>query len=174
MKRNRMAKARASRRGQTTRSSGTSYDFRRNLSNIGLWALGILNVVLVVSFLGKHFFTGDERQISVQDEVGEVPSQAPKIEVLNGCGVQGLARQWADRLHAAGFDPVNVTNFDHANIPRTMIIDRLSNARRNGLAIARALGVAEDYVSYQASDERMVAATVIIGHDYQRFGIAAK
>lgn len=175
MKRKRMAKARVSKRSSTTtKSSATSYDLRRNLSSIGLWALGILNAVLIFSFVSKHFFTGNERQISSQVEVGEVPAQLIKIEVLNGCGVQGLARKWADHLHAAGFDPVNVTNFDHGDIPRTMIIDRLSNARSNGLAIARALGLPEDYVSYQTSDQRMVAVTVIIGHDYDRFEFAKK
>lgn len=175
MKRKRMARTRATRRdSMTARSSATTLELKSRLSSIGLWALGILNVVLIFSFVSKHLLTGDERQISAEKEVSDPPSQAMKIEVLNACGVLGLARQWADHLHAAGFDPVNVTNFDHANIPRTMIIDRLSNARTNGLAIARALGLPEDYVSFQASDERMVVASVIIGQDYPRLNIAKK
>ena len=174
MKRNnRMAKA--SKRSVTASKGPSShYDLRSNLSTIGLWALGILNAVLIFSFVSKHFLTGDEHEISSPAEVDEMPAQAIKIEVLNGCGVQGLARIWADHLRAAGFDPVTVTNYEGGNVPRTMIFDRQSNARKNGLDAAKALGLPEDYVAYQASDQRLVAVSVIIGQDYDRFEISKK
>ena len=178
MKRNSMAKTRAGKRSTTTpsatRSSAAAYDLRKNLSTIGLWALGIINAVLIFSFISKNFLSGDERQISAVNEVTEAPVQALKIEILNGCGVQGLAKKWADHLRAAGFDPWNVTNFEQSNVARTMIIDRTSNARSNGLAVAEALGLPEDYVAYQASDQRQVAVTVIIGLDYERIEIGKK
>ena len=176
MKRNRMAKAKVSKRSATpaARSAAASHDLKQNLATIGLWALGILNAVLIFSFVSKHFLTGDERQISAMSEVDEVMPQVVKIEVLNGCGVQGLAKKWADHLRAAGFDPWNVTNFDQGTVPRTMIIDRVSNARSNGLAVAKALGLPEDFVAYQASDQRQVSVTVIIGQDYDHFEISKK
>lgn len=177
VKRNRsMARERGRRRPAASGAVRTSaaYDLRKNLFTIVLWTLGVINAVLIFSFVSKHFLTGDERQISAVDEVAEAPAQVLKIEVLNGCGVQGLAKKWADYLRSAGFDPWNVTNFEQSNVARTMIIDRLSNARSNGLAVAEALGLPEDYVAYQASDQRQVAVTVIIGLDYDRIDIAKK
>jgi len=171
-----MAKAKPLKRStSTTRSAPIPvHDLRRNLSTIGLWALGVINAALIFSMISKHFLTGNERMISSVDEVPELSSQPLKVEVLNGCGVQGLARKWADVLHNAGFDPVNVTNFESDNIPRTMILDRLSNARKNGMAVAEALGLPDDFVSYQTSEQRMVAVSVIIGKDYDRLNIAQK
>ena len=177
MKRNRsMARARATKRSapSTPKTPAAQFDLRQNLSTIGLWALGLLNAVLIFSFVSKHFLTGDERQISAPAEVEEAVVSPLKIEVLNGCGVQGVARQWADHLHAAGFDPVTVTNYTSDNVPRTIIYDRGSNARRNGLDVAKALGLPEDYVAYQQSDKRLVAVTVIIGQDYDQFDIGKK
>jgi len=172
---NRMAKATTKRTTATTsRSPAAHYDLRKNLSTIGLWALGLLNAVLIFSFVSKHFLTGDERMLNVSEEVDGALPAVVKIEVLNGCGVQGLAKKWADHLRTAGFDPVNVTNYDSSNIPRTIIHDRESNACKNGLAVAKALGLPKEYVAYQQSDQRMVAVTVIIGQDHDRFDIAQK
>jgi len=168
-----MAKA-AKRTTTTSKASNARYDLRKNLSTIGLWALGLLNAVLIFSFVSKHFLTGDERLLSAQDEINDVVPSVVKIEVLNGCGVQGLAKKWADHLRAAGFDPVNVTNYDSSNIPRTIIYDRESNACKNGFAVAKALGLPKEYVAYQQSDQRLVAVTVIIGQDHDQFDIAEK
>jgi hypothetical protein len=170
-----MAKATTKRTTTTTsRSPVAHYDLRKNLSSIGLWALGLLNAVLIFSFISKHFLTGDERLLNASEEIGDAVPSVMKIEVLNGCGVQGIAKKWADHLRTAGFDPVNVTNYDSNNIPRTIIYDRESNACKNGLEIAKSLGLPKEYVAYQQSDQRMVAVTVIIGQDHDQFEIAQK
>ncbi len=173
---NRMAKATTKRTTTTaSRSSAAAhYDLRKNLFSIGLWALGLVNALLIFSFVSKHFLTGDERMLNVSEEVdGSLPIVV-KIEVLNGCGVPGLAKKWADHLRTAGFDPVNVTNYDSNSIPRTIIYDRESNACKNAIAVAKSLGLPKEYVAYQQSDQRMVAVTVIIGQDHDQFDIAEK
>lgn len=169
-----MAKATKRTTTKAARSSATHYDLRKNLSTIGLWALGLVNAVLIFSFVSKHFLTGDERMLSSPEEVNDALPVVVKIEVLNGCGIQGVAKKWADHLRAAGFDPVNVTNYDSSNIPRTIIYDRESNACKNGIAVAKSLGLPREYVAYQQSDQRMVAVTVIIGQDQDQFDIAQK
>lgn len=170
---NRMAKA-ATKRTTATKSSAAHYDLRKNLSTIGLWALGLLNAILIFSFLSKHFSTGDERMLNVSEEVDGSLPVVVKIEVLNGCGVQGVAKKWADHLRTAGFDPVDWRNYESGKIPRTIIYDRESNACKNGIAVAKSLGLPKEYVAYQQSDQRMVAVTVIIGQDYDQFDIAQK
>ncbi len=151
------------------------FDLRRSLFSFALWGLGIINVLLIASSVRNHFATGNEHTISSDTAVIAEPNTALKIEVLNGCGVDGLARKFADFLKGQGFDPVNITNFERSDIPRTMIIDRTSNALVNGHKVAHALGLSDDdYVSYLASPERMVSVSVIIGQDYKSIQLAAK
>ncbi|MCG3118051.1 MAG: hypothetical protein ALAOOOJD_00184 [bacterium] len=69
---------------------------------------------------------------------------------------------------------MTVTNFERHDIPRTMIIDRTSNISVNGRKVAQALGLPDEYVSYLASPERMVAVSVIIGQDYKSLQLTAK
>jgi hypothetical protein len=162
----RMAKSRE-------KSAETPFDLRRSLYSLALWGLGIINVLLIASFLKNHFSTGSEHNISSETEVITAPAAEQKIEVLNGCGVPGVAQKVADFLKSYHFDPVNVTNLkdtsgrDRFDIPRTMIFDRLSNERTYGRQVAEALGVSDEYVSYQASPDRQVSVTVVIGADYK-------
>jgi hypothetical protein len=148
------------------------FDLRRSIFSLALWGLGIVNVLLIASSVRNHFATGNEHAISSDTAVIAEPNTTLKIEVLNGCGADGLARKFADFLKGQGFDPVNVSNFERSDIPRTMVIDRTSNASVNGQKVARALGLSDDYVSYLASPERMVAVSVIIGQDYKSIQLA--
>lgn len=147
-------------------------DLRRSIFSLALWGLGIVNVLLIASSVRNHFATGNEHAISSDTAVIAEPNAAIKIEVLNGCGVDGLARKVADFLKTQGCDPVNVTNFERSDIPRTMIIDRTSNASVNGRKVAQALGLSDDYVAYLSSPERMVSVSVIIGQDYKSLQLA--
>jgi hypothetical protein len=159
------------------KSEKPALNLRRTLFSLVLWGLGIFNVVLIASFVQRHIATGNEHAISSDAEVITRTAEALKIEVLNGCGVPGVAQKVADFLRAQGFDPVNVTNLtdafgrDRFDIPRTMILDRLSNERIYGRKAAQALRLSDDYVEYQKSD-RMVAVSVIIGQDYKSIQLA--
>jgi len=156
------------------KSEKAPFDLRRSFFSVVLWGLGIVNVLLIGSSVRNHFATGSEHtMISDTAEVVE-PNTVLKIEVLNGCGVDGVARKFADYLKKQGFDPVNVTNYGSQNIPRTAIIDRTSNGLVNGRKVAQSLSLTDDYVVYQASPERMVAVSVIIGQDYKGIQLAPK
>lgn len=152
----------------------TPFDLKRSFFSVLLWGLGIVNVLLIGSSVRNHFATGNEHtMISDTAEVAEL-DQNLKIEVLNGCGVDGVARKFADYLKKQGFDPVTVTNYANQNIPRTAIIDRTSNTMVNARQVAKTLGLADDYIVYQASPERLVAVSVIIGQDYKGIQLASK
>lgn len=157
------------------KSEKAPLDLRRSFFSVVLWGLGIVNVLLIASSVRNHFATGSEPTISSDTAiVAEDANAVMKIEVLNGCGVDGMARKFADYLKKQGFDPVTVTNFERHDIPRTMIIDRTSNISVNGRKVAQALGLPDEYVSYLASPERMVAVSVIIGQDYKSLQLTAK
>ena len=158
----------AKKKSQKSKSKKTDFNFKRALFSTALWGLGIINIILIFSFVSKHFLNSTQHSISVEESVEISSEEVVQIEVLNACGVNGLARKYADILKVHGYDPVNVTNFDsNSNLPRTYIIDRRSNAMSYGSQIAHILGLPNEYVSYQASPDRMVAVSLILGQDYE-------
>jgi hypothetical protein len=157
------------------KSEKAPVDLRRSFFSVLLWGLGLVNVLLIASSVRNHFATGNEHTIISDAAVVAEPNTVMKIEVLNGCGVDGLARKFADYLRKQGFDPVTVANYERDDIPRTMIIDRTSNALVNARKVAQALGRSDDYVSYLASrSEDVIAVRVIIGQDYKSIQLAPK
>jgi hypothetical protein len=84
------------------------------------------------------------------------------LEVLNGCGVKGLAEEVREFLCDRGFDVMFVGNADDFHYSETMIIDR-SGDRSKALAAAEALGGCG--VVYQVDTSCFVDATVVIGSD---------
>ena len=160
--------AMAKRTAGQSASKKKDLDLKSVLFTTAIWGLGLINVILIFSFISKHFLSGNEHTISAETPVAVAPGEVIKIEVLNACGVHRLAKEFADMLKTKGFDAVNIDNFgDGSTLPRTYIIDRKSNAMTYGLQMAKALGLPEEYVSYQASPDRMVTISLILGNDYK-------
>jgi hypothetical protein len=155
--------------GRRTKGKGAKapFNLKQTLFTTALWGLGIINVVLIVSFVSRHFFSGNEPSLNANTDVPAIPAENLKIEVLNGCGVNGLAGKYAALLKERGFDPVKTENYENGTTARTYIIDRLSPKMENGLKMAKALSLPKEYVSYQADDKRMVAVSLILGQDYK-------
>ena len=90
-----------------------------------------------------------------------------QIEVLNGCGIDGLARKAAEFLRDGGFDVLTVSNAGSYDYAETLVIDRvgkLNNARK----VADELGVATCIQQIVPDPFRIEEVTVIIGKDYPR------
>lgn len=130
-------------------------------------AIGFLSLLLFLLLFG--LFT---RLIYPRIRTERVPNQSEligeviQLEVLNGCGIGGLATEFTSALRRNGFDVVETGNFDHFEMQETIIISRtfnLENARR----VAEALGIAEKNILVEASDDFYLDATVVIGFDYQ-------
>ncbi len=89
-----------------------------------------------------------------------------QLEVLNGCGVSGLASQFTSALRKNGFDVVETGNFDHFDMQKTIIISRTYNTD-NAKRVAEAIGIDEKNILVEASDDFYLDATIVIGSDYQ-------
>ena len=91
------------------------------------------------------------------------PPGGLRIEVLNGTGQKGLARQIAMSLMKEGVDVFKVDNADSFAYSETILI-----ARRQGIGLddfGRALGCKN--VIEQLKEDSFVDATLIIGADYR-------
>ena len=89
-----------------------------------------------------------------------------QLDVLNGCGIKGVAAKVTNYLRTGGFDVVEMKNYKTSHIPKTLIVDRVGNieaARR----VAASLGVSDRNVIQQINPDYFVDVSLIIGDDYQ-------
>ncbi|HAA74442.1 TPA: hypothetical protein DCE37_04890 [Candidatus Latescibacteria bacterium] len=108
------------------------------------------------------------------------PEQAPrarfsasrdiKVEVLNGCGVDGMARTVGNRLRDTGFDVMTLDNADRFDYPESIVIDRLGKPSE-AVKVAEALGISNQIQQIVPDQFRIESVTVIVGKDFGRIGL---
>jgi len=89
-----------------------------------------------------------------------------QINVLNGCGIAGVGNTMTTFCRQAGYDVVEMGNYKSFDVVESMVIDRsgkLDDARR----LAKLLGIAQNNVIQQFSNDHLVSASIVIGKDYK-------
>ncbi len=131
-------------------------------------AIGFLSILLIVLLVALSTRIIYPRIFNQRVEAkSQLISEIIQIEVLNGCGIAGIANAYTGVLRSNGFDVVETGNFDHFNLEETIVISRsgvLDNAKR----VASALGVKEINVIREESPDYFLDVTVVIGHDYEQ------
>ncbi len=118
---------------------------------------------------GETFFEPNYEQIAfLMENLGEgfiLPRDLITVEVLNGCGTQGVAGKMADLLRSKGFriDGENVGNADNFDYGRTQVISRLEDTVA-AKQVAEAAGGVE--LIKEPIVNHPVMVTVIIGKDF--------
>jgi LCP family protein required for cell wall assembly len=88
-----------------------------------------------------------------------------RVEVLNGSGLQGLARIQADKLIAKGFQVVRVENADRSDYISTQIVDHTGSPQL-ALMVSDVVGPAQILQGEDEPDpQRKTDITVIVGRD---------
>ena len=134
---------------------------RRRRVNVALFlTLGLVGA-FGVSLVAR--LVGGEEAVAVPSAraLGD-PSQV-RVEVLNGAGTPGLARDATQRLRVGGFDVVyfgNATNFDRG---RSVVLDRVGDPAR-ARAVASSLGI--DSVAAAPDSTLLLDVTVVLGEDW--------
>jgi hypothetical protein len=104
------------------------------------------------------------RQATLGSDARALPQAAHvRVEVLNGSGVGGLAREATHRLRGEGFDVVffgNAGRFDH---PRSVVLDRAGNTVAARI-VAAALGI--DSIVSDIDPRLLLDVTVVLGADW--------
>ena len=135
-------------------------------------ARSVLNVtigllLLVVAYFAYAVFSRSAAsQKPVETATSVKPEKIIQLDVLNGCGVKGIAAKITNALRAGGFDVVEMRNYKTSHIPKTLVVDRVGNmeaARR----VAASLGISERNVIQQINPDYFVDVSLIIGDDYQ-------
>lgn len=93
---------------------------------------------------------------------------APSVEVLNGSGMAGIARQVADRLQSSGYRVTSTGNATSFDYERSQIIVRADMADR-AQQITQLIGTADiKTINDSAGESKTADITVIIGRNYRQ------
>ncbi|MGE5399897.1 MAG: LytR C-terminal domain-containing protein [Ignavibacteriales bacterium] len=148
--------------------SGANVDVKKSTANILLnvfiFLLGAIILYMGYAIFAKVLHSGPETETANKTQNPSVIIQA---EVLNGCGIGGVADRFTDFLRKNNVDIVNVSNYTSFDIDRTMVIDRTGNMA-NARKIASLLGIKNENVIQQINNDYFVDVSVVIGRDYNQ------
>ncbi|WP_372636147.1 LytR C-terminal domain-containing protein [Fodinibius sp.] len=132
--------------------------------NAAIGFLSLLLVLLIFGLFTRLVYPRIENQRSEDDS--ELIGKIIQLEVLNGCGVPGLANTFTSALRKNGFDVVETGNFKNFDMTETVVIARTTD-EKNARRVAEALGIRPGNVFVEASEDFYLDATVVIGSDYE-------
>lgn len=136
--------------------------------NAAIGFLSVLLSVLLIALIIRVMYPRIQSERVAEDPI--LISEIIQLEVLNGCGVPGLASRFTSTLRDYGFDVVESGNFDNFDMTETIIISRNGNME-NARQVASALGIPEERILLEYSTEFYLDATLVIGSDYQSLNL---
>ena len=167
----------------TIQSSG--FNWKRFFS----WSIIIIALLSVSYYFyfelpdpaGKEIIADDTDMNPQEETVIEEPqvtetSSAPfkdniQVEVLNGCGFNGVAKTFQSYLRENGFDVVNTDNYiedgkKRWDISKSMVIDRIGKIEQ-AMAVARVLDIPSSRVFSRENGDSIYDVSVVIGKDFK-------
>jgi hypothetical protein len=145
-------------------STDKKVDIPKNLIlNISIVVLILINTVLgYTTFKAASLKFGN----SSDDLLIDSTKARIQIEVLNGCGVSGIADKLTDYLRVNYIDVVNLGNYRSFEIENSIIIsrnDKIINAEK----VAALVGLDENSIIQQTNSDYLLDVTFILGKDYR-------
>ena len=125
-------------------------------------ALTAVVFTLVGAFLASLVFGLKPEWVAPPDP-NTFAAARTRVEVLNGAGIDGLARRATDSLRSLGFDVVYYGNAETFDREVSVVFDRVGTADR-ALAVARALGIPN--VRSELDSGLYLDVTVVLGRDW--------
>lgn len=139
-------------------------DIPKNLIlNISILILILINTVLAY----KTFEAASLKFGNSKDDLLIDSTQARiQVEVLNGCGVSGIADKLTDYLRVNKVDVVNLGNYRSFEIESSIIISR-NGKIKNAEKVAALVGLDENSIIQQLNSDYLLDVTFILGKDYR-------
>lgn len=130
--------------------------------------LSVLLFILLLALATRFLYPRIQNQRA--DSASQLISNIIQIEVLNGCGVPGLADRFTTKLREYGYDVVETGNFKNFDMQESVVIARSQN-RENAESIARTLGISEKNILIEQSRDFYLDATLVLGANYKQLNL---
>ena len=114
----------------------------------------------------REFGSGtDLPSLIIRSEYEKETGHRIQVEVLNGCGISGLANRFAALLRHNGIDVLRTDNADRYDYTHTKAILRRGDQAMLD-AVSSVLGLSAEQISTTLDSTQFVDVTVILGQDY--------
>lgn len=130
--------------------------------------LGVLLIILLIALFSRILYPRIATDRAEADPT--LISEVIQLEVLNGCGITGIATRFTDKLREYGFDVVETGNYDHFDVSNTFVISR-NGQMENAYRVADALGISHQQVLREQAPEFYLDVTLIIGSDFESLNL---
>ena len=145
-------------------------------TNVALVLLSITSVAFVASVVNRHLRGG----MTIQDFRQEAPLALTvaahdnsllrdiEVEVLNGCGINGLAQQFTDYLRDKHLDVIRTEDADNFHYDKTIVILRRDEFEKVA-QVAKLLDISPRdsiRVFVDPDGSLLTDVTIVIGSDY--------
>jgi hypothetical protein len=134
----------------------------------------IFFLVVLIVYLSYSAYLKIMQSPRIKDDVEkkEVAAEIIQLDVLNGCGISGVADRFTDYLRARNFDVVELGNYSvngkvNYNVDETFVIDRIGN-KANAVKVAETLGIENVKVIQQLNEDYFLDVSLVIGKDYYK------
>jgi hypothetical protein len=150
----------------STGKQDKSLNPRHLLLNIAIAVLSIFVVYLVYSLVNNTII---HKPVEWTTQSGGRTDQGDviQLDVLNGCGVSGVAQKFTDYLRKRNFDVVQSSNYRTFDVEKSLVIDRTGDVP-TAKKVANALGIDEKNILQQINPDYYLHVSVVIGRDYQK------
>jgi hypothetical protein len=96
-----------------------------------------------------------------------------QVEILNGCGVNGVAKIFQSLLRENGIDVVNTENYIvngkvSWNVDKTFVIDQIGVAEQ-AKSIAKILGIPLTNIESRENPAAIYDISLVVGKDYKKY-----
>lgn len=141
---------------------------KKSVANLFINLLLIILAVIIIfmSYSLVNKFSSNNNQEDLTENI-EVASEIVQVEVLNGCGIAGVAERFTDFLRSNNFDVVGTGNYISFDIDYSLIIDRTGNMA-NAKKVAKALNINDKNVIQQINNDYFLDVSLIIGRDFEK------
>lgn len=139
----------------------------RSKLNFAILCILLITVGLMLSsFVSHTFFSTKLDPVYHEFKQGERVERTIQVNILNACGVKGLAAKVKEYLHSQGYDVVDIGNYPKEE-ETSMILDR-KNDMMLAQKVALSLGIEERLIKSKADSTQFVNCTIVIGKDFPK------
>jgi hypothetical protein len=139
---------------------------KENLSKNIILNASILILVLINSILAYSVFNAIPFNDNDDNYLEDSTLIRIQVEVLNGCGVSGVAEKLTDYLRANNIDVVNLGNYRSFEIENSIIIGR-NEKIHNAEIVAAIVGLDNQNIIQQINPDYLLDVTFVLGKDYR-------
>lgn len=160
------------------RRGSESAHVQKWLLNLVIFCLSVVIIGFIFSMVSRYtsnrtkvdLATTGKFELTPEDLLLEKPFLNIKVEVLNGCGVNGLAHKFSNYLRKEGFDVLYVGNADRLNYTKTLILNRSSDIKKCNEVI-KALKLDKTRMVNRPRSGYRVDVSIILGKDYKDLAV---